>query len=156
MSCHKLRTHTRADRATFKRNSYLGWQHVVWNIQAKRSMGPIHTNRHNRFFEMRDLSYLKANIRKAKAKWGRDSGLIVCIACGIRDITIGITRSFRSGNGIKDPYHGQRPSHICMRVRVDEIKMSHWPWAGKQPSLAAITSVYGEVLLLLFWENDKK
>ena len=113
MSFHKLRTHTRADRATFKSNSYLGWQHVVWNIQAKRSVGPIHTNRHNRVFEMRDLSYLKASIRKAKAKWGRDSGLIVCIACGIRDITIGITRSFRSGNGIEDPYHGQRPSHIC-------------------------------------------
>lgn len=94
MSFHKLRTHTRADRATFKRNSYLGWHHVVWNIQAKRSMGPIHTNR---FFEMRNLPYLKASIRKAKAKWGRDSGLIVCIAYGIRDITIGITRSFSVG-----------------------------------------------------------
>ena len=72
---------------------------------------------------MRYLPYLKASIRNVKAKWGRDSGLIVCIACGIRDITIGITRSFRSGNGIKDPYHEQRPSLICMRVKVDGIKM---------------------------------
>ena len=97
MSFHKLRTHTRADRATFKSNSYLGWHHVVWNIQAKRSMGPIHTNRHNRVFEMRDLPYLTASIRNVKAKRGRDSRLLVCIACGIRVITIGITRSFSVG-----------------------------------------------------------
>jgi len=130
MSFHKLCTHTRVDRATFKSNSYLGWHHVVWKIQAKRSIDPIHTNRHNRFFEMRDLPYLKASIRDFKGKWGRDSGLKACIAHGIRDITIGITPSFRSGNGIKDPYHGQRPAHICIRVRVDRIKMSRGPWAG--------------------------
>ena len=42
----------------------------------------------NRFFGMRDFSYLKVGTRDFEAKRGRDSGLKICSG---RGITIGIT-----------------------------------------------------------------
>ena len=48
----------------------------------------------NRFFGVRDFSYLKAGIWDFEAKRGRDSGLKICSG---REITIGIARKYRSG-----------------------------------------------------------
>jgi len=42
------------------------------------------------FLEMRDLSYLKGGIRNFNEKWERDSGLNVCMECGMPKISIEI------------------------------------------------------------------
>ena len=51
----------------------------------------------NRFYEIRDFPYLKLGIRELRAKSRRDSGLKVCGRVRMPEMTLGITRNFKSG-----------------------------------------------------------
>ena len=59
-------------------------------------------------FRNTGLRYLKAGIRDFKAKWGRDSVLKVCKACGMPQITVGLytrlSENLSREDGIEQPY----------------------------------------------------
>ena len=58
---------------------------------------------------LRDLPYLKGGIRIFNEKWEPDSGLNVCMECGIPKITIEIMElpeNLDRYDGIREPYWG--------------------------------------------------
>ena len=103
------------------------------------------------FFGIRDLRYLKAGIRDFKAKWGRDSVLKVCKACGMPQITVGLytrlSENLSREDGIEQPYW--RSSRGWWGGRSIGIPLSYSKNVSWNTQISPIYPKLKEMILLL-------